>query len=308
MARRYNIDQIRRLQKNVRDKEYRLRKKGAADSSAALNSPRQPWSSVKTMTKSQLNAYGRELERYKARENRLVVLKSGETISKSTLDKIDELTAKWNARARAERERIGGLTEDASDIIKKRIEQNRSRLRGTVFGSIADLENLEMPTTVAAAKYRLAQLEDMNNLSFAKRRAGQRRNMVSILDQMGEYGLATMVRNMTNNQFDVLSATKNIWEWINMYYKPKEAKGREDAGRFDDMGHERVASMIYEAKNYDKEARYIKVGDQEKLDPASPMGKAVAKLQASEFSRNEKAQFRKIAEFAPSFAEFVSKA
>ena len=101
MARRYNIDQIRRLQKNVRDKEYRLRKKGAADSSAALNSPRQPWSSVKTMTKSQLNAYGRELERYKARENRLVVLKSGETISKSTLDKIDELTAKWNARARA---------------------------------------------------------------------------------------------------------------------------------------------------------------------------------------------------------------
>lgn len=64
--------ELSRLQKNARNKLYRLRKKGITN--AQINQmavPVKSWDEVQTMTKREQNAYARQLREFNSRENRI---------------------------------------------------------------------------------------------------------------------------------------------------------------------------------------------------------------------------------------------
>lgn len=66
--------ELSRLQKNARNKLYRLRKKGIIN--AQLNQmavPVKSWGEVQTMSKREQNAYARQLREFNSRENRIEV-------------------------------------------------------------------------------------------------------------------------------------------------------------------------------------------------------------------------------------------
>lgn len=247
MPGKYNIDELRRLQKNARNKEYRLRRRGGSGADVAAESPRVAWGEVLSMTQGERRRYANALRSYNSRENRYVILPSGQPVEKALMDRIDDLTAKWNSNAAKERRRIEKLARTEVSESKRK----RARLRGSVFGSISELENLEPPRNRAAAEKRARDLERMVGLKFSRRRTMQRNNMVNIMNQLGLTSLANQVHNMTNNQFDVLQMSTNIWDVLSLYYIPKEADERQ---RTQIMNEERSSNIYYEvykAKTYD---------------------------------------------------------
>ena len=247
MPGKYNIDELRRLQKNARNKEYRLRRRGGSGADVAAESPRVTWGKVLSMTKGERQRYANALRSYNSRENRYVILPSGQPVEKALMDRIDDLTAKWNSNAAKERRRIEKLARTEVSESKRK----RARLRGSVFGSISELENLEPPRNKAAAVKRVRDLERKVGLKFSRRRTMQRNNMVNIMNQLGLTSLANQVHNMTNNQFDVLQMSTNIWDVLSLYYIPKEADERQ---RTQIMNEERSSNIYYEvykAKTYD---------------------------------------------------------
>lgn len=247
MPGKYNIDELRRLQKNARNKEYRLRRRGGSGADVAAESPRVTWGEVLSMTQGERQRYANALRSYNSRENRYVILPSGQPVEKALMDRIDDLTAKWNSNAAKERRRIEKLARTEVSESKRK----RARLRGSVFGSISELENIEPPRNRAAAEKRARDLERMVGLKFSRRRTMQRNNMVNIMNQLGLTSLANQVHNMTNNQFDVLQMSTNIWDVLSLYYIPKEADERH---RTQIMNEERSSNIYYEvykAKTYD---------------------------------------------------------
>lgn len=247
MPGKYNIDELRRLQKNARNKEYRLRRRGGSGADVAAESPRVTWGEVLSMTQGERQRYANALRSYNSRKNRYVILPSGQPVEKALMDRIDDLTAKWNSNAAKERRRIEKLARTEVSESKRK----RARLRGSVFGSISELENLEPPRNKAAAEKRVRDLERMVGLKFSRRRTMQRNNMVNIMNQLGLTSLANQVHNMTNNQFDVLQMSTNIWDVLSLYYIPKEADERQ---RTQIMNEERSSNIYYEvykAKTYD---------------------------------------------------------
>lgn len=66
--------ELSRLQKNARNKLYRLRKKGVTN--AQINQmavPVKSWDEVQTMSTREQNAYARQLRKFNSRENRIVL-------------------------------------------------------------------------------------------------------------------------------------------------------------------------------------------------------------------------------------------
>lgn len=64
--------ELSRLQKNARNKLYRLRKKGITN--AQINQmavPVKSWGEVQTMSTREQNAYARQLREFNSRENRI---------------------------------------------------------------------------------------------------------------------------------------------------------------------------------------------------------------------------------------------
>ena len=64
--------ELSRLQKNARNKLYRLRKKGITN--AQINQmavPVKSWDEVQTMSTREQNAYARQLREFNSRENRI---------------------------------------------------------------------------------------------------------------------------------------------------------------------------------------------------------------------------------------------
>ena len=68
------ITEISRLQKNARNKLYRLRKKGIVNANIGVSVvPVIPMSEVRKMSKRDQMAYARELKKFNARENKITL-------------------------------------------------------------------------------------------------------------------------------------------------------------------------------------------------------------------------------------------
>lgn len=211
------LDDIRALQARARNKEYRLRKKGADELEVASASPRMDWAEVKAMSPQKRNAYAKRLEEFNARGNRLDVLESGEIVPHSVITETKRLADVWNAKAAEEKERLYRI---APDVRKKmeRIRETRRRERGSVHGSLDKIEIKEPPKSRKNAYRRLETLKNMVEADFTEKRKGKRSNAVDMLRKMGYDEIASYVGSLSNDAFDYLSHSTAFWSMLEIQY------------------------------------------------------------------------------------------
>lgn len=218
------LDDVRKLQKRARDKEYRIRKQGADRANIARVSPRQDWVQVKAMTPRQLNAYARKLNKFNTKA-RYVGSESGDVIPKKYLDQANSLIKSHNKFVRKERERIAGIAPDLWD--KYRASQEGIIKQNGIGGVLTeiDLNKLEPPRSLDVAKRRVKSFQRRAKHDFAYYRKIQRKNMMKQLYTIGEYDLAELVRSMGKEQFDVLSNVLPMWQRLELeYYDPTQTE------------------------------------------------------------------------------------
>ena len=134
------ITEISRLQKNARNKLYRLRKKGIVNANIGASVvPVIPMSEVRKMSKRDQMAYARELKKFNSRENKISVSGQGEEYILQKNNAALSAPDVWNyrlaeARANIERARV-----------RDQIEQAREETYASLdFDSALDFERCEI--------------------------------------------------------------------------------------------------------------------------------------------------------------------
>lgn len=233
-----SLDDIRTLQKRTRDKEYRLRKQGATRESIGKVSPRESWSSVKTMTPAQRRRYAMQLDRFN-KKGAYVGSASGDVIPKSYITHSRKLIKAHNKFVASETRRIQGIAPDLW-------EQYRARQIGllaheaSIGGLLTpiDVRKMVAPRSLEVAKRRVKNFEARNKRKFSFYRRMQRENMTAMLNELGLYDLSELVRRMSNDQFDVLSSVLPTWEALTVHYADVSSGNEEYAD---------VRSYVYKA-------------------------------------------------------------
>ena len=226
-------DYLARLQKNARNKEYRLRKKGADPLRLAEISPRLSANEVARMDAREQRAYARRLQHFNARDNAVSVTDSGALLPTRVVRAIERERAAYNAAAQKRIERIEALTKGTR--IPQRYGTVRERLAGRAVthmgqriggsmaaGRVTEVRRPDLTSSKQAQRI-LSKLREMNRpTTDAKRRRLVKRSAVEMLNAMGETKLANTVRNMTAEQFDVLSTATNFWDMLEIDYDPEQ--------------------------------------------------------------------------------------
>lgn len=204
---------ISQLQKRARDKEYRLRKKGALPNEITAVSPRVPMADVRNMTPAEKRSYRCKLEKFTSRDNRLVVYESGEVDPYSVLQSMTAKAKDYNKRARQESARIERLARKAG-------WGSRSDKSATVHGSLEKLPTkMTVPASRAAARRRAKQIDNMTNESWDAKRTRLRKNAKDALREVGMGDLCKYIDKLTPDQFDLLMSKKsNFWSLVNGIY------------------------------------------------------------------------------------------
>ena len=240
-----SLDEIRKLQKRARDKEYRLRKQGASQGNIAQVSPRKDWAEVKAMNARQRNSYAKKLSNWNTKA-RFVGSVSGDVIPRKYLDQASHLIAERNRFIRKETKRIQGI---APDLWAQYQEKQKGVLKSGGIGGLLspiDLRKLEPPRSLEAAKARVKRYEKRNKHDFAYYRKIQQKNMRTMMNKLGLYDLSELVRSMSSEQFDVLSSVLPTWERLTLEYY---AGGTKAAGtpEYDD-----IRSYVYKAASFNE--------------------------------------------------------
>ena len=242
-----SLDDIRKLQKRTRDKEYRLRKQNADQEKIAKVSPRKQWSEVLAMTPQQRKSYAKRLNNFN-KHQAYVGSASGDVIPKRYIIQARKLMVAHNKFVERETKRIQGIAPQLW-------EQYRAKQKGllahqeSVGGllTLVDMSRYEKPRSLEVAKRRVKNFEARAKHDFKFYRRIQKRSMMSMLETLGLWDLSELVRNMTADQFDVASSVMPIWESLIIEYE--EAASRKpgtrhhpDADRF-----ESIRSNLYKA-------------------------------------------------------------
>lgn len=213
-----NLNDVSRLQKRARDKEYRLRKSGANRESIATVSPRKSWSEVKSMTPQQLNRYGRSLNNFN-KNARYTGTKSGDVIPTKMVKQIKELVEQRNQFIRKERARIEAASpQDWLNFKRRQRGILAHDKEGMGLLTPVDPKKLEKPKSLNAAKRRIKSLQTQRKHDYGYYRRIQRKNMVRQLNRMGYAYLAHVVQYMPNDKFDVLSTITPVWHEMDEPY------------------------------------------------------------------------------------------
>ena len=205
---------VSRVQKRARDKEYRLRKKGAGKEAIAGISLRKSWKEIKAMTLAQQQAYARQLNAWN-KKARYTVVESGNVIPSNLIDQAKRLQEKRNQFIYSERERIRGIAPGEWD----KYYRNREGIlvKGEdIVGLLApiDVKKMEPPASVQVAHRRIERFEERNKHKFSYYRGLQ-------LWKLDQYELAEVVHQMSNDAFDLLSTVYASWDTLEYEYHPK---------------------------------------------------------------------------------------
>lgn len=282
-----SLDEIRKLQKRARDKEYRLRKQGASQGNIAQVSPRQDWSAVKSMNSKQRNAYAKKLGNFN-KKAKLVGSVSGDVIPRKYLDQASRLIAEHNKFVRKEAKRIQGI---APDLWAQYVETQKGVLKTDGIGGLLttiDVKKMNNPRSLEAAKARVKRYEKRNKRDFAFYRKIQKKNMRAMMNTLGLYDLSELVRTMSAEQFDVLSSVLPTWDRLTPEYY---AGGTKAAGmpEYDD-----IRSYVYKAMalNEPDEAAVYSALDAKK-EARDKKGRRLAKAAATRAKNKALKQSRK---------------
>lgn len=236
------LDDVRRYQKRTRDKEYRLRRQKAAQSKIDQVSPRKSWTEVKQMNAAQRTQYVRRLERFNRMP--LVGSESGDVIPTRYITQARKLMRAHNKFVERETKRIEGLAPDLWE--KYRAKQMGILAHEQSIGGLltpVDISKMEKPRSLEVAKRRVANYEKRAKHKFGFYRKIQKRNMMYMLERVGEFDLSEVVRNMTSDQFDILSSVLPMWESLSVEYESTSLIRGKDA----DTRHDDIRSYVYKA-------------------------------------------------------------
>lgn len=244
------LDDVRKLQKRARDKEYRLRKQsydlGYTDSMAHTldanireASPRKDWAEVKSMNKRELNSYARKLDKFNTK-TRLTGSESGDIIPTKYLDQAKRYAKAHNKLVDKAEKRLKNL---APDLYKEYVTKQQGILKNEGIGGVMtkiDPKKMTKPRSLAVAKRRVENFKKRSRRDFDYYRRIQRKNMMKQLNTLGEYELSELVRSMNNRQFDVLSSVLPTWEHLEIeYYDPTQTVHESARGN--------IRSYVYQA-------------------------------------------------------------
>lgn len=241
-------EKYRRLQKNARNKESRLRKLGASETQIKSTSPVLPWSEVEKMSPQQLGHYGRRLAAYNSRSNRLVVLRSGEILNyKSEIEPSKKLVRDINKGVDSlnralERAFPGELKLDKKINLKEK--------PGSRSWAHTRIENL-------------ARRKSRDEKYYLKL---QRENIDVQLKALGLDSVAEKAKRLNNTQLAWLVRNKNfnLWDELNTYYIPNESNlpetmDEKKARQFPESDRDRaIESFIDMALKINKVIRILK--------------------------------------------------
>lgn len=229
------LNELQRLQKRARDKDSRLRVKGAVEKEIRAVSPLQPWNVVKGMTSAQQTEYMLKLRNYTNRKTDFIVYESGEITSKDVERNTLAAIRRFNARAARERARINAIGgTDALKIERRLWQTGRVNFktgelnagRGSALGALTEIAGeYQRPKSARWAKIREKSMVRMSVRPYEMVRNQAKRNMLKQLRDIGASKLAKRVAKLSNDAFDVLSVRTDIWEHLGYVYIPSEDRG-----------------------------------------------------------------------------------
>lgn len=174
------LERVRVLQRRTRDKEYRLRKKGAAGTQ--IQSPRLNFPEVRGMTPAELRTYEKDLKTFT--RTRMTVLENGDVIPVKMLKQV-----KRNI-----------------EIHNKKVNKARKKLKGKVLDSdtYKPIRSNIMPKSAQQAAQLVRKSEKWRRSSPTKMMAGHRRSAVAMLQAAGLDRQASQVRRMSSAAVEIL--------------------------------------------------------------------------------------------------------
>lgn len=232
--------ELRKLQKNARNKEYRMSQLGASAEAIGYASPRVAMTEVRKMSTRQRQAYAAKLKAFNARQNKLSV-----AAYEGTVKSINAWAGEYNKHARRERKRIESIPIDysvsgATGAIKPISQWKRERgleerdprtgkptgrvfvTRGQIHGSVSELapKSMTKPKDLKTALRREETVRRMAELAFTERRTMLRHSVDEMIRAWGDDELADKVKGLTDTQFDVLLHETNFMAEAAVAYSP----------------------------------------------------------------------------------------
>lgn len=249
------------MQARARAKGYRLKKKGASAEAVANLSPVRPWSEVQAMSPGEKISYRAKLKRWTSRETAYHVYRSDVVVPKSTYTSINQAIKDINKKRERELKRINSIKVEGvagarniySSVQERQRERSfeekddKGRPTGRKHEFIGDLYGVSKmsasvpPSSEERANKRLEMFQAMAARSYEERRQGLKDNVVTMLEGSGAQELADMIKNFTDNQFDILTQRTNFMDELSSVYarfvgyKTNTDKGNKELISLDDL-------------------------------------------------------------------------
>lgn len=262
------MNDLQKLQKRARDKEYKLRRRGASEAEIYRESPRKPWAAVQQMTPGQQARYASQLERFNSRKNRFEVVGEGVVAPYGTERRLHEAVEARNRKVRAIQEHIEEVSPGFQEYLGQQLgllgrtvspDGTLAPRRGSRVGQLTEvnLSSMTAPKTRKQLEERVKVFERAAKMPYAQMRRVQRRNLCEMLRATGEFGAADLVQRMTNDEFDVLSNRTDVWDIVKDKYEGDMEFAHESQQEFE-TPHDTLMRRIYDAKTIGLDARQAK--------------------------------------------------
>lgn len=246
------LKEISLLQKRARDKEYKLRRNGGKQEAIREISPRKDWQEVKNMTARQRTAYAKKLEKFNARDNKLLALESGEILDYTVIRQIKNNLKDHNKRVEKFKKKLFKTATEEQKAFFREKEKG-----GTQIDSIAFLRERHikvMPKSLKTAKKMLESSKRLAKKNFEKNITNQRLNMIEMLNKVGRTDLANIVRTMRTDKFKKLTFFTDVWENVKILYELFKLGYAKHAAMIDQLS-QTIVNQIYNAQASDKEGK-----------------------------------------------------
>lgn len=248
------MTEARLAQKRARDKEYHLRKRGAA--MVGDQSPRMQWAEVKDLSTKELRRYTKRLTSFNA--IRSTVLESGEVIPEKVLRQINKNIRTHNRKAAAERRKIDKVQSNLPSVGEKFI-QSRASVgvdpntmkpyisveAGATGSTLQPIVATEPPRNARAAYRRLEESRKWAFPNYTKRLSSQRGNLVTMLERAGLDDVANDVQGMSSLALSVAINRYGIFDDVNLWYMPDSSAVQAQIG-YNQQDYDLFASRMRE--------------------------------------------------------------
>lgn len=226
-ARQAAISEARKAQKRARDKEYSLRRRGAA--MIGEYSPREQWAAVEAMTTKEIRAYTKRLANFSSK--RVAVLESGELLDEAIIKRINRNIAEHNRKAARERAKIDKVRAQLPEVGERFIKSKASvgvdpnTLQpyvdvevGVTGSSLMPIKQTELPKNLTQAMRRLKKSEQWAKPNYRKQYATQRNTAAKMLRLVYLDDVASEVEQMSDLAFSVAVNRYGLFDELEVWY------------------------------------------------------------------------------------------